>query len=301
MFYTVTFNPSIDFIVQLDKIQLHETNRAYADKKFPGGKGIIVSEILKNLDRESINMGFVGGFTGTYIRRSLKAMGIREQFVEVSQDSRINVKLKAEGETEINTPGPFICEREQQEFIRRLDICTTGDFVVLSGSLPQGVSEYFYHRIFDLLHSKGVDFTVDTSGTMLMDSFSYRPFLIKPNLRELEELFQTKILTTDEVLYYARQCIDKGCRNVIVSMGKGGAVFTNGKESYFAAAVSKTVVNSVGAGDSMVAGFIACLDESEKQAFHMACACAAATTFSEGVGSRKTIEKMYEQIQIKRI
>ena len=297
MIYTLTLNPSIDYIMRLDDFKEGLTNRSFEDKKFPGGKGIMVSKLLKNLGENPINLGFLGGFTGEFIKNSLEDLGIREDFTKIKGDSRINVKLKCQDETEINAGGPDIDDEEIASFLEKISSLTNGDILVMSGSIPQSLSKDFYKRILD---TKNIDFTIDIAGNELLNYLKYKPLLVKPNIDELEAIFDTKIDDTN-FLAYAKKLKQLGAQNVIVSMGKEGSIFISDDFTLKAEPIDGKLINSVGAGDSMVAGFIYGIKKglSKKESYKLAVASGTATAFSEDIASKEFIYDILKKVEVK--
>ena len=301
MIYTVTFNPSLDYIVSVEDFKLGLTNRTDSELMLPGGKGINVSTVLMNLGIESTALGFVAGFTGDEIVRRLKEMGVKTGFIRIEEGvSRINLKLKSIDGTEINGQGPGICEEKLGMLMEQLEGLKKGDVLFLSGSIPASLPDDMYQKIMERLQGKGVQIVVDATKDLLTNVLSYQPFLIKPNNHELGEIFNAELKRREEVVPYARKLRERGAQNVLVSMAGEGAVLAaaNGRV-YEAAAPEGVLVNGVGAGDSMVAGFMAGWMEREdyEYAFHMGIAAGSASAFSEYLASRKEIEAVYRQMQ----
>ena len=304
MIYSVTLNPSIDFIVRVKDFQLGETNRAYEDNFFAGGKGIMVSKLLKNVKTDCVNLGFLGGFTGTFIEQNLKKLNILSDFVTVNENTRVNVKLKTETETEINCQGPKISDNEKEEFLDKIRKTKSDDFVILSGSVPSNLGNDFYITIIEILNKNGVKFTLDSSGETFSKSLKYKPFLIKPNKDELKEYARREFKNNQEIVNYVRENLVDKAEHVIISLGGEGALYIDKKFSLFAypLRVKENVVNTVGAGDSVVAGFVNYMlkhNDTEK-AFRFAVACGTATSFSEDIGELNFIEKIYNKLVIER-
>jgi len=296
MIYTLTLNPSIDYIMRLDNYKDGFTNRSYEEMKFPGGKGIMVSKLLKNLCEDSINLGFIGGFTGEYIKNSLKDLGIKENFTLIEADSRINVKLKYQTETEINAAGPFISDTEIHEFLDNIATLNSNDILIISGSVPKSLDDNFYKQILDC---NKLDFTIDIAGKELLDYLSYKPILVKPNIDELEMIFGQKI-TERNLLYYAKKLNDLGARNVIISMGKDGSIFISEDLILKANPIEGKLINSVGSGDSMVGGFVYGLKSglSKEEAYKLAVACGTATAFSEDIAKKELIYEIFKRVEV---
>ena len=304
MIYSVTLNPSIDFIVRVKDFQLGETNRAYEDNFFAGGKGIMVSKLLKNVKTDCVNLGFLGGFTGTFIEQNLKKLNILSDFVTVNENTRVNVKLKTETETEINCQGPKISDSEKEEFLDKIRKIKSDDFVILSGSVPSNLGNDFYITIIEILNKNGVKFTLDSSGETFSKSLKYKPFLIKPNKDELKEYARREFKNNQEIVNYVRENLVDKAEHVIISLGGEGALYIDKKFSLFAypLRVKENVVNTVGAGDSVVAGFVNYMlkHNDVDRAFRFAVACGTATSFSEDIGELNFIEEIYNKLVIER-
>ena len=304
MIYSVTLNPSIDFIVRVKDFQLGETNRAYEDSFFAGGKGIMVSKLLKNVKTDCVNLGFLGGFTGTFIEQNLKKLNILSDFVTVNENTRVNVKLKTETETEINCQGPKISDSEKKEFLDKIRKIKSDDFVILSGSVPSNLGNDFYITIIEILNKNGVKFTLDSSGETFSKSLKYKPFLIKPNKDELKEYARREFKNNQEIVNYVRENLVDKAEYVIISLGGEGALYIDKKFSLFAypLRVKDNVVNTVGAGDSVVAGFVNYMlkHNDVERAFRFAVACGTATSFSEDIGELNFIEEIYNKLVIER-
>lgn len=304
MIYSVTLNPSIDFIVRVKDFQLGETNRAYEDNFFAGGKGIMVSKLLKNVKTDCVNLGFLGGFTGTFIEQNLKKLNILSDFVTVNENTRVNVKLKTETETEINCQGPKISDSEKEEFLDKIRKIKSDDFVILSGSVPSNLGNDFYITIIEILNKNGVKFTLDSSGETFSKSLKYKPFLIKPNKDELKEYARIEFKNNQEIVNYVRENLVDKAEHVIISLGGEGALYIDKNFSLFAypLRVKENVVNTVGAGDSVVAGFVNYMlkHNDVDRAFRFAVACGTATSFSEDIGELNFIEEIYNKLVIER-
>lgn len=300
MIYTVTFNPSLDYIVSVNDFQLGLTNRTDSELILPGGKGINVSTILMNLGIDSTAFGFAAGFTGKEIIREVEAMGIRSDFIKIDSGiSRINLKLKNIDGTEINGSGPEISEEKIEELLRKLDILGEGDILVLAGSIPASMPADMYSTIMERLQHKNVTFIVDATKDLLINVLKYKPFLIKPNNHELGELFDVKLTTREEVIPYGKKLQKQGARNVLISMAGEGAVLVAEDGSVYEAPAPKgTLVNAVGAGDSMVAGFTAGWIEKKdyRHAFYMGVSAGSASAFSEYLATKEEIMDLYEKV-----
>ena len=300
MIYTVTFNPSLDYIVSVNDFQLGLTNRTDSELILPGGKGINVSTILMNLGIDSTAFGFAAGFTGEEIIREVEAMGIRSDFIKIDSGiSRINLKLKNIDGTEINGSGPEISEEKIEELLRKLDILGEGDILVLAGSIPASMPADMYSTIMERLQHKNVTFIVDATKDLVINVLKYKPFLIKPNNHELGELFDVKLTTREEVIPYGKKLQKQGARNVLISMAGEGAVLVAEDGSVYEAPAPKgTLVNAVGAGDSMVAGFTAGWIEKKdyRHAFYMGVSAGSASAFSEYLATKEEIMDLYEKV-----
>ena len=301
MIYTITFNPALDYIVKMDEFNLGHVNRSNNEFVYAGGKGINVSIVLNNLEVKSKALGFIAGFTGDEIERRVREFGCDTDFIKLKEGmSRINVKIKADVESEINGGGPDISAEALQELYGKLDTLTSGDILVLAGSIPKTMPTDVYERIMERLQEKSVKFIVDTTGESLLKVLKYNPFLIKPNHHELGELFGVKLNSKEEVIEYAKKLKDMGAQNVIISMAGDGAVLINSNGDVTTSNVPKGVVkNSVGAGDSMVAGFIAGYLNSEKieDGFKLGVATGSASAFSEGLATKDYVYELLEQVK----
>ncbi|MGY3750105.1 1-phosphofructokinase [Vagococcus acidifermentans] len=303
MIYTVTLNPSIDYIVHVDHLKIGTLNRMSSELKFPGGKGINVSRILKRIQTPSVALGFLGGFTGRFILDWLKAEGVLNQFTQIAADTRINIKLKAESETEINGVGPHISDKEIQNLKAELDTIQPSDIVVLSGSLPGNLPDGFYQELIQLIHKQGAEFVIDTTGDALQQSLSSRPLLVKPNKEELGELYQTTFDSIEELLPYGQQLLAEGAQHAIISMASEGALLFTDDGVYQSNVLMHPLKNSVGAGDSMIAGFIGNYARSKDavEAFKWGVACGSATAFSDDLASGELIRTLLSEVHIRQI
>ncbi len=303
MIYTLTFNPAIDYVIRTETPAFGKINRASAEQILAGGKGINVSVVLKNLGVESTALGFTAGFTGAEIRRLIGLKGVKCDFIELPQGfSRINVKLKSDIETEINGIGPDIPEESMKELFNKLEKLSAGDILVLAGSIPRSLPDTVYNDIMKRLGGRGVRFAADASGKMLMNVPAQRPFLIKPNHHELGEIFGADIGGDKEkAAFYAGKLRGMGAENVLVSMAEYGAVLcaSDGKV-YTCGAPKGKVINSVGAGDSMVAGFLAGWigSGSFEEALKWGAAAGSASAFSEFLAEKDEAEKLYGNISV---
>ena len=300
MIYTVTFNPALDYVVRVDHFALGEVNRTEQESIYYGGKGLNVSAVLSTLGYENTALGFVAGFTGDEIERGVKGLGFRSDFIRVEKGlSRINVKLKSQEETEINGMGPEITGEDVTQLFEKLDRLTAGDVLVLSGSIPKSINDDIYERIMESLDGRGVRIVVDATKDLLINVLPYHPFLIKPNNHELGEMFGVTLHGPEEIIDYGKRLQKKGARNVLISMAGDGAILITEEEEVFRMGVPKgTVKNSVGAGDSMVAGFIAGYLEngSFEHALRLGSAAGSASAFSEGLAGKEDIMRLYEKL-----
>ena len=300
MVYTVTFNPSLDYIVSVEDFRLGLTNRTDSEVILPGGKGLNVSIVLSNLGIENTALGFVAGFTGEEIVRRVEGMGVKSDFIRLREGiSRINLKLKSIDGTEINGRGPRIGREAVGELMERLDALGEGDVLVLAGSIPGSMPDETYGKIMERLAGRGVMTVVDATKNLLMNVLEYGPFLVKPNNHELGEIFGVELRDREEAIPYARRLRELGAVNVLVSMAGQGAVLAAGDgEVYAASAPRGKLVNGVGAGDSMVAGFLAgwMRKKDYRHAFHMGMAAGSASAFSEFLATREEVMAVYRQL-----
>ncbi|AND83894.1 1-phosphofructokinase [Clostridium tyrobutyricum] len=301
MIYTVTFNPSIDYVIQTENLILGDINRVDNEKKFAGGKGINVSRVLNNLGVSSKALGFIGGFTGKFIKDSLVNLGIFTDFIEVKEDTRINVKIKSKQETEINGAGPDIDKENLEKLFKKVENLKSEDFIVLAGNVQKSVPRDIYSRIQQ--RCKNGKVAVDTTGSALTATLKYKPFLIKPNIHELGEIFERELKSSDEVIKYANELRKMGAQNVIISMGKDGAMLVCDEGVYKASAPKGTVKNSVGAGDSVVAGFLAEYTRSHSivDAFKYGAASGSATAFSIDLCKKAFVEQLMAEINVTKL
>lgn len=301
MIYTVTFNPAIDYVMNVPGLVPGEVNRSESESVFFGGKGINVSFVLRQLGKESTALGFIAGFTGDAIRRGVEESGITSDFIRLENGlSRINVKVKAGRETDLNGKGPDIPANAVAELFTKLDKLEKGDVLILAGSIPPDLPEDIYEKILASLSGKDVLCVVDATGDLLKNVLVYKPFLIKPNHHELGEIFGKTLTTTDEIAFYAKEMQKMGARNVLVSRAGDGALLADETGRVHIIGTAKgSVVNSVGAGDSMVAGFLAGWFEKHDYAYALALGSAAgsATAFSEGLAEKALIYQLLEEIQ----
>ena len=298
MIYTVTFNPSLDYIVSVEDFKLGLTNRTSLELILPGGKGINVSTVLGNLGIENTALGFLAGFTGKEIERRLKEMGVASDFIEINEGvSRINLKLKSIDGTEINGSGPVISAEDVEKLMEKLDKLGEGDVLFLAGSIPTSMPDDMYQKIMAKLDGKGVMIVVDATRDLLLNVLEYHPFLIKPNNHELGELFGVTLENDQQIEQYARKLQDMGAQNVLISMAADGAMLITKEGEMYRIGIAKgKTVNSVGAGDSMVAGFLASYtkEQNYQKALKYGTAAGGATAQSEGLATIGLVEKLYK-------
>lgn len=300
MIYTCTIAPSIDYTVYVPEFAAGKLNRTDSVYYYPGGKGINVSRVLKRLGSDNIAIGFAGGFTGQYIEQFLKEEGVAAEFIATNEITRINVKIKSQEETELNGPGPELAAEQLGKLTEKVEAMEKGDWFVLAGSLPVSIPESTFHELSQLCRKKGVRFVLDTSGPALKKLVETKPFLIKPNLEELGELFDTHITGKQEAYEYALKLVENGVGHVIVSMGSAGALLVAKDIAFSAQAPKGQVVNTVGAGDSLVSGFIASLSREEdvQKAFQYGVASGSATAFRSDLCDKAGVEALLDQVEI---
>ncbi|UTC10437.1 1-phosphofructokinase [Latilactobacillus curvatus] len=304
MIYTITANPSIDYVIQLEKLNTGNVNRVQSDVKLPGGKGINVSRILAELALPSVALGFVGGFTGQFIQSKLNNASIDCRFTEVEEDTRINVKLKDNTEeTEINGQGPHISAEAVANLKQQLTKLEAGDIIFMSGSLPPNLPASFYKDLIPLIQAHNAEFVIDTTGQALLDTLAEKPLVIKPNHHELAELFDTHFANQSEIIAAGRKLLDQGAQHVLVSMAGDGALLITPDHAYLGSTPKGTVINSVGAGDSMIAGFVGTFAQHHDAlaAFKTSLACGSATAFSEDLATSAKINELLPQIEITQV
>lgn len=300
MIYTVTFNPALDYVMNLKQLQYKDINRTESEQLYYGGKGINVSVILSRLKVDNIALGFLAGFSGKKIEEMLNAENIKNDFVYLKKGyTRINVKIKADEDYDINAQGPDIESDELNALFDKFEKLKSGDFLVLAGSIPNSLPDDIYEEILAKLQNKGINFAVDATGDLLLNVLKYKPFLIKPNHHELGEMFNVKLNSKDEIITYAKKLQEIGARNVIISMAGDGAILIEENGEITISDTPKgTLVNSVGAGDSMVGGFLAGIAENKniKEAFKIGVATGSASAFSEGLATRDKVEELLKQL-----
>lgn len=299
MIYTVTFNPAIDYVVHTDDMKTGSVNRSSKEEIYFGGKGINVSWVLSELGIKSKALGFVAGFTGKAIEDGIKAKGIETDFVHLEKGfSRINVKIKSSEETELNGQGPVITDEAIKELYSKLDKLENGDTLILAGSIPNTLPSDIYEKILEYISSKDIKIVVDATKDLLLKVLKFKPFLIKPNNHELGEMFGVELKTNEEIIKYARRLKDMGAVNVLISMAGDGAILIDKDDKVHTCGVCKgKVKNSVGAGDSMVAGFVAgSVDGDYEYALKLGTASGGATAFSDGLATKDEIFRLLEQL-----
>ena len=299
MIYTVTFNPAIDYVAHIDDLQVDCVNRSQSEEVYFGGKGINVSMVLSELGVKSKALGFVAGFTGNAIERGVQEKGVETDFIHLLEGfSRINVKIKSEKETELNGQGPKISGEAIELLYEKLDKLKDGDTLVLAGSIPNTLPSDIYEKILVRLSNKKIKAVVDATNQLLMNVLKYKPFLVKPNNFELGEMFGVELKTQDEIIEYAKKLKDMGAVNVLISMAGDGAVLVDEYGNVHTCNACKgQVKNSVGAGDSMVAGFIAGAESGDYEyALKLGTAAGGATAFSKGLAEKEEIKKLLKQI-----
>lgn len=300
MIYTVTFNPALDYVIHMEQFIPGQVNRTVKEEIYFGGKGINVSTVLKNLGVESIALGFIAGFTGAALQEDLQRKGISSRFISLPRgNSRINVKIKGQNETDINAQGPDIPKEAISQLFSQLDELSEGDFLILAGSVPASLPQDIYRQILARLEGRGVHTVADATGELLTAVLCYRPFLIKPNQHELGEIFNRELKTDEEIIACAKKLQEQGARNVCISMAAAGSILLTEEGTLHRMGVPKgSVKNSVGAGDSMVAGFLAGYLEKHDftYALKMGTAAGSATAFSEGLAPKNKILELMAQL-----
>lgn len=300
MIYTITFNPALDYISQVDNFEVGKINRTKDEKILPGGKGLNVSIVLKNLGLESTALGFIAGFTGEELKKRIEEYGIKTDFIKTEDGfTRINVKISSNEETALNGNGPKIENSDIDKLLEKIDKIGKEDIVVLAGNIPKGINNNIYETICVKLEMNEVTFIVDATKELLINVLKYKPFLIKPNKEELEETFKVKLITKEDIIEYAKKLQIMGAQNVLVSLGGDGAILvTQDNKVYFSKAPKGKVLNTVGAGDSMVAGFLTGYKESGdyEQAFKMSIATGSASAFSMDLATKEQVEMLLKEI-----
>ncbi|MCM3042632.1 1-phosphofructokinase [Paenibacillus motobuensis] len=300
MIYTITLNPSVDYIVEVEELNIGGLSRMKRDLKLPGGKGINVSRVLNQLGAENTALGFLGGFTGRYVNDRLQEERMSTDFVTIASDTRINIKLKHGEETEINGLGPDISEAEVEQLLQKLSALQKDDIVILSGSIPPSLGEDFYERLIRVSKQRGAEFVIDTTGEALLKALKHRPLLVKPNHHELAELYDTELNSMEDVVVYGRKLLGAGAKNVLISMAVEGALLITESAVYHAKVPAGQVKNSVGAGDSMIAGFVGTLVQTGDPlaAFRTGVAAGSATAFADDLATRDQIVQLLPKVVI---
>ena len=290
MIYTVTFNPAIDYVMHTGEVKIGETNRSDCEEMYFGGKGINVSYVLSQLSKDNVALGFIAGFTGEALEKGVGEWGVRTDFVHLSEgDTRINIKLKSEKETEINAQGPSIKAEELVKLLEKLDALKSGDTLLLAGSVPKTLPADVYETILARLVGRGVKFVVDATGKLLTNTLKYKPFLIKPNKSELEGIFE-KQLSGDDIIVAAQKLREMGAQNVLVSLGPDGAILVDSDGNVHKQdALGGKPVNTVGAGDSMIAGFLAGIEKGPAYALRLGVAAGGATACKDSLATKEDI------------
>ena len=300
MIYTITFNPALDYISQVENFEIGKINRTKTEKILPGGKGLNVSIVLKNLAYNSTALGFIAGFTGEELKKQLEDYGVNTDFIKVKKGiTRINVKISSKEETALNGNGPEISKEDIQELLDKIEKIKKDDIVILAGNIPKGINNNIYEIICVNLEKNGVTYIVDATKELLTNVLKYKPFLIKPNKEEIEETFKIKVKTTEDIILYAKKLQLMGAQNVLVSLGGDGAILvTNDNNVYFCEAPKGNVVNTVGAGDSMVAGFLAgyLKKQDYEYALKMGVATGSASAFSIDLANINDVEKLLRKM-----
>ncbi|EUJ39880.1 1-phosphofructokinase [Brochothrix campestris] len=300
MIYTVTLNPAIDYIVEVNDLTVGEVNRMHNDLKLPGGKGINVSRILNELTVANQALGFLGGFTGEFIKNCLNDFKIPNNFIQIAADTRINVKLKATAETEINAQGPAITPAEAKQLLAQFDELQAADIVILSGSIPPALGRDFYDKIIAKVKQAGAQFVIDTTGDPLERALAQKPLLVKPNHHELADLFHVSLETKDDIITYGQKLRRLGAQNVLVSMAGAGAILITAEGVFESNVPTGTVKNSVGAGDSMIGGFIGAFVQTGDllTAFQTGVATGSATAFSYDIATAAEIANLVPTVNV---
>jgi 1-phosphofructokinase len=300
MIYTVTFNPALDYILELDKLEIGKIQKSKTELILPGGKGINVSTVLTNLEVENIALGYKAGFVGAEIERLLRNMNVKTDFIDLGEgNSRINVKISGEEETAINTNGPKISENRILELLEKLKTLNENDYLVLSGSIPNSIKDDIYEKICSIVKKQNVKIVVDATKNLLVQALKYNPFLIKPNNEELGEIFGVEIHTKEDAYVYGKKLKEMGAKNVLVSMGKtGAALIDEAGQEYFLKSPEGKRVNTVGSGDSMVAGFIAGFLKynNYNDALKMGVSAGSASALSKYLATKEEVYNLFNNI-----
>lgn len=300
MIYTLTLNPSIDYYVTLPRFEPGQVNRVEEAKQVAGGKGINVAIVLKNYDVEAKALGFIGGSTGEFIKRELIERGVLTDFTPIDGETRINVKIRADRESELNAAGPAVKEAELRDLMERFEQMDGDDIVVLAGSIPSSLPHDLYRRIAEVLKRKGVKFALDTTKEAMLEVLPLHPFFIKPNHHELGEMFDVDITSKEMAIPYAKKLVEQGAENVVISFAGEGALLVNQHGAYSASSPKGKLVNSVGAGDSLVAGFVAsiALGRRPEEAFRYAVATGSASAYTFGLCTKEDIMRLVDDVHV---
>lgn len=304
MYYTITLNPAVDMLVRPEKLELGKLNRTSEAEYVVGGKGINISMLLNNIDKKTKALGFIAGFTGEFIKKELEKQGVSTDFVETSGKTRINIKLIADDETEVNGQSSAITKENLEDFYEKLDVLTPVDTVFLSGNIITGMQTSDFVNIAEKIKQQGSKLIIDSNKDLVIETLKYSPFIVKPNQFELGEMFGVKISSIDSILEYAKKLQDKGAKNVLVSRGGEGALLlTETGDVYIVNVAKGKIVSTSAAGDSMLAMFVAKYDETKdyKEALKYASAAGGATSFSAGVGKKDLIDTLLSQINVTKI
>lgn len=300
MIYTVTFNPALDYILELDKLEIGKIQKSKTELILPGGKGINVSTVLTNLEIDNIALGYKAGFVGAELERLLRNMNVKTDFIDLEEgNSRINVKISGEEETAINTNGPQISENKILELLEKLKTLNENDYLVLSGSIPSSIKDDIYEKICSIVKKQNVKIVVDATKNLLVQALKYNPFLIKPNNEELGEIFGVEIHTKEDAYVYGKKLKEMGAQNVLVSMGKtGAALIDEAGQEYFLKSPEGKRVNTVGSGDSMVAGFIAGFLKynNYNDALRMGVSAGSASALSKYLATKEEVYNLFNNI-----
>lgn len=300
MIYTVTFSPALDYILELDKLEIGKIQKSKTELILPGGKGINVSTVLTNLEIDNIALGYKAGFVGAELERLLRNMKVKTDFIDLEEgNSRINVKISGEEETAINTNGPQISENKILELLEKLKTLNENDYLVLSGSIPSSIKDDIYEKICSIVKKQNVKIVVDATKNLLVQALKYNPFLIKPNNEELGEIFGVEIHTKEDAYVYGKKLKEMGAQNVLVSMGKiGAALIDEAGQEYFIKSPEGKRVNTVGSGDSMVAGFIAGFLKynNYNDALRMGVSAGSASALSKYLATKEEVYNLFNNI-----
>ena len=305
MIYTITFNPALDYITQVENFKIGEINRTKTETILPGGKGLNVSIVLKNLEIENTALGFIAGFTGEELRQKIEAKGVKTEFIKVEKGmTRINIKITSTNkenieETALNGMGPQITKNDIEVLLQKLKNMSTKDIVILAGSIPKNIDNDIYEKICKTLSEKGITFVIDSTRELLINALKYKPFLIKPNKEELEETVKCKISTKEDMIKAAQKLKELGAQNVLVSLGNDGALLlTSDNNTYYCKAPEGQVISTVGSGDSMVAGFLAGYYQTQnyEHALKTGVAAGSASAFSVELATKEDVDLLLKQL-----